>query len=1039
MAYKRITQKINDENIYTHLLITGSGDREVKVWNIENGKCLLTLTQPTNEEQADWCKVEPKNGVNYRRSTNSKSAIRKRVSTISAIATCEYHHERNIGMYEKRFAIYAGNKYGVIYEHNMSMKDFLADPKDAILERISVSELSKSDKQNGKILRDDFHTLRISSLVVCDEIWDGTKTGRGQLLRCPLLIAASEDKFFTVFSIKGEKLYGKALYSPEKTPHFDVILGIAILEDQSKNKYNEGKEYDDIDKFSNLRIISVGWDKIIAKWAFHNKEKPIFVTKQTHSKKISCCLVHYPQGEEKASKFYCPIIITGSLDTNIIVWDGGDDNTMLKAKVLEGHSGEIQSLVVHDSDGDGKPCTLFSTALDRNAILWDISRGEIMRIVEYYENMLCSTLVYRDEKLQQFFFATGTAEGDVIFWNLNKTRKTIKLETGPVTSIVDAYGRDYFAIGDTIGVQSLFSRSSSINNKTEETYSAPSYHKARINATVYYKNRFLISADGDGWIICYDLTKLDSLPISVGKHAKGNAMAVEVCSYKTEMDVVISGGSDGNLYLWDLTFIEDFDKVPRPSTVDDYKGINTYKRAHTDMVRHIVVHQPSNEYPFEYTRIFTSSYDRACILWFLTKSQGQKQDFYYLLPIMVFDSGVHSDAVFFIGIYDEREHQQDSKKDLILVTSSRDKSIATWNVDLKSAETQLDALINNPILQGPLMEKQSRKWNEKLIIVDKIRAKVKNKDGKEVEIIKEFSSEAHSDWITAMAVHVPKDKRFNPLIVSGSIDRKVKVWDLKSGVCLRTLVGHTDRICYLTTITTSVNGVDRSFILSGSDDQTTRLWEDCLHSFNFMPFSETVTDAFNSDLSKKDDNWPLVTDLVKEYGAKLLIENSHLFMFAVENERPSFLLKFRRHLTIALPTIAKKKKGTEVMDILSYAIHKKSLRGTMAILLSWVELLNRDIDNILDQKIYHPSYSFPKKALNKLSSTFPQMFIAFISSLRLIRNYIHPGSNNIVETKGSVHFTEPRVIKEDSAIDFKSNKEIPYIQRNADGKYTDNF
>ena len=56
------------------------------------------------------------------------------------------------------------------------------------------------------------------------------------------------------------------------------------------------------------------------------------------------------------------------------------------------------------------------------------------------------------------------------------------------------------------------------------------------------------------------------------------------------------------------------------------------------------------------------------------------------------------------------------------------------------------------------------------------------------------------------------------LIVSGSGDRTVRVWNAVTGTCLQTLEGHTEDV-----ISVSFSG-DGKLIVSGSDDRTVRVW-----------------------------------------------------------------------------------------------------------------------------------------------------------------------------------------------------------------------
>ena len=54
-------------------------------------------------------------------------------------------------------------------------------------------------------------------------------------------------------------------------------------------------------------------------------------------------------------------------------------------------------------------------------------------------------------------------------------------------------------------------------------------------------------------------------------------------------------------------------------------------------------------------------------------------------------------------------------------------------------------------------------------------------------------------------------------VVSGSDDNTLKLWDLESGRCVQTLTGHSGTV-------DAVAVVDAQRVLSGSDDNTLKVW-----------------------------------------------------------------------------------------------------------------------------------------------------------------------------------------------------------------------
>lgn len=66
----------------------------------------------------------------------------------------------------------------------------------------------------------------------------------------------------------------------------------------------------------------------------------------------------------------------------------------------------------------------------------------------------------------------------------------------------------------------------------------------------------------------------------------------------------------------------------------------------------------------------------------------------------------------------------------------------------------------------------------------------------------------------------------NPIVISGSLDNTIKLWDMTTGNCIRTLFGHVEGVWSL--------AYDTLRIVSGSHDKTIRVWDlgsgKCMHA-----------------------------------------------------------------------------------------------------------------------------------------------------------------------------------------------------------------
>jgi WD40 repeat protein len=1070
-----VTTTFKDENNQL-FLITGDKKGKVKTWNVKTGKLSAQLFIHSEAITAI--------GI-YREVDNGTSAVKD----IKIITTSE---DKEVTIATSLAPASQSEDKEVTVSTSLAPASKPA-PSVAIwnYKTTTTATATPGGQNTNAVAAEVFKSYLYKDTVTCLTVCSKSKVA----------IFATPDKILHLWKVTDKDEL--VPFQKITTAHTDLILSIAVLSGHLQDKQSC--------RVCDIRIVSVGWDKNIFKYHYtESSDKAVCLWKsesfeKCHTKSITCLVAHYPSGEQQQEN-EPPVLITGSLDKSAIIWDF---ETGTKVRVLRGHEGQINAVKVVDRDDDGSPPIVITASKDNQIILWDLVTGDKIRTIKHFESF--NTLAVSDSEIGIVLFSAGKVRNSspevytLLIWDLRRTYRTKDFKTAAVTAI-DIYvekdndGNFHQAknpqvlIGCVDGKFNLFDLGKETPIKDDKQKLAK--HVKRINAGLIFPPSSLnevpvvVSGDGDGQIKTWNLKgdmnertekaeakavltvamydpelfgadRVSGLIRKKGDtHASPNRSLVDIY-----YPCVITGGFDLKIQIWDFLGVY----TPENTSIVKKKGnviAEIEETGHTQNVRSIVIYHPIN--PADPPLFISGSYDKTTILWKLET----------LEKLRIFQ-GFHTDYVLFTAIYDpniqytkavfDEETQTKVYKNQFydsqyhmpaVITSSYDGKVGVW--DMFGSDT--DASSGNGKSPSVLYPK---------LPTGKLR----------------YSINAHTESVTALAVYTPRNDCDEPLILTGSIDKLVIIWNLFSGVKIHTLIGHTDRVCWIKLF--DPPGLLHPLILSGGDDKQTIVWEDALYQKPFMPLREIVRNAYLSDLENiEDKDWPLITQMATLYKGLFFTENSNLFLLAVKNGRSDFLIKFWDYLVETLPTMKpaiyqmkldvvtadgglgapstdsaaagsmsppgsstppvtpfinntgnnmsnnslspsgknrsssnvdlslspspsrkrltrrKTKKmvnlgdyelvthheagneGTIELDILHLAIIKCDLLAVRAITLAWIKNLNKDMDSMLTQRLYHPSYYLPEGTLKLLYDFYPSEFVFFIKSLKLIRNHL---------------------------------------------------
>lgn len=783
----------------------------------------------------------------------------------------------------------------------------------------------------------------------------------------PWVIIGYKDKTFSIFCLDGVSDSLVSIYSwtgsVKSVAHTDLILALTAFQSGT-----------------DITIITGSWDKTVRFWHFQwtrgnqlSGWKLVPIKKSTtggevtgsgvniyrvHKKSVTAMASHtfsvpetmYMDTTGVATHQISKVLVTGSLDTSVIVWDLESGEIIRK---LQGHTDQINCVKIYDTHMDGLPPLVITSGKDKQLILWNLITGDKVRVIALTVDMPTFSVVQTDNKGLMIVGACGS---DVQIYNFDAVERIRRLETDAVTAIDIFYPRPnevnpllqqpLVVIGAIDGTCSVFNYYTGREQKAmkiarcleslptspgskEEALEArrafssgsrrnlpfksnpqsnvgsteedapdhnPNGHTDRINSAIIYTpavvKQFTETASAEPACDVLVITTSSDNHVKVwqidgnfvkdlGKHSvtvypltmydpqiytadPQMAQAIADAGDRFLRDTwVITGDRAGEIKVWSLFSTSS----SKRSTRNEGSSMVVQFKAHGAMVRALVVHYPRDD--VSNPLLVSGAYDKTATIWLLSTQQ----------PLYTIKN-VHTGFIFALAIYNPYDQfgSPGVTMPAVLVTGSYDNTAITWSLSNILRDVGSSSLASSS-----------------------------NKAAYQLQTLA-----GHSESVTDLAIYTPRLTSDRPLVLTCSIDKLIVVWDLHAGTRLQILVGHTDRVCFMTIFqpparrasTGTSSGIAASHpldfptVISGGDDKMNIIWEDSLYQQRMMPTREMVNRAFAFDL--QDDDWPLITALAVDYEGRIFYENSHLFYLAIRHKRPDFLLKFRRYLARVL-------------------------------------------------------------------------------------------------------------------------------------------